>query len=159
MTRIHKVVLVTVLTVVGVWGCAKSPQPGASADRLKQLEARVAKLEADLRTVTADRDATRASLAGSETRVAELERQVRTWTAKAGAAEKERDELVAKLKLRAAEHGRSAEAEHREILREALSREPRRRSFKELAARVRAMTAGRRQTPSEILLREGRDER
>jgi plasmid stability protein len=69
------------------------------------------------------------------------------------------EELVAKLKLRAAEHGRSTEAEHREILREALSQEPRRRSFRELAARVRATTAGRQQTPSEILLREGRDER
>ncbi len=69
------------------------------------------------------------------------------------------EELVAKLKLRAARHGRLAEAEHREILREALSEEPGRQSFKEMAARVRAMTAGRRHTPSEILLREGRDER
>jgi len=69
------------------------------------------------------------------------------------------EELVAKLKLRAAEHGRSTEAEHREILREVLNQEPRRRSFRELAARVRAMTAGRQHTPSEILLREGREER
>ena len=55
------------------------------------------------------------------------------------------DGLVVRLKLRAAEHGRSAEAEHREILREALATEPR-RSFKELAAKVRAMTAGRPHT-------------
>jgi plasmid stability protein len=48
------------------------------------------------------------------------------------------EELVAKLKLRPAEYGRSADAEHREILREVLSQEPRRRSFRELAARVRA---------------------
>jgi plasmid stability protein len=68
------------------------------------------------------------------------------------------DELVARLKQRAAEHGRSAEAEHREILRQALEEEPR-RSFKELAAQVRAMTAGRHHTPAEILLHEGRDER
>jgi antitoxin FitA len=67
-------------------------------------------------------------------------------------------ELVARLKLHAAEHGRSAEAEHREILRQALAEEPR-RSFKELAAKVRSMTAGRTHTPSEMLLREGRDER
>jgi antitoxin FitA len=33
--------------------------------------------------------------------------------------------LVEALKLRAAEHGRSAEAEHREILREALTKGPR----------------------------------
>jgi plasmid stability protein len=68
------------------------------------------------------------------------------------------DALVAKLKQRAAEHGRSAEAEHREILREALIGEPR-RSFWELAEEVRAMTAGRHHTPSEVLLRESRDER
>ena len=67
-------------------------------------------------------------------------------------------ELVLRLKLRAAEHGRSAEAEHREILRQALAAEPR-RSFKELSAKVRSMTAGRTHTPSEALLREGRDER
>lgn len=34
------------------------------------------------------------------------------------------DEVVDKLKLRAAQHGRSAEAEHREILREALLGRP-----------------------------------
>jgi antitoxin FitA len=68
------------------------------------------------------------------------------------------EELVTRLKLRAAEHGRSAEAEHREILRQALAVEPR-RSFKELAAKVRSMTAGRAHTPAEVLLREGRDER
>ena len=68
------------------------------------------------------------------------------------------DELVLRLKQRAAEHGRSAEAEHREILREALI-EQRGRSFWERAAEVRAMIGDRRQTPSEILQREGRDER
>jgi plasmid stability protein len=68
------------------------------------------------------------------------------------------DELVVRLKRRAAEHGRSAEAEHREILRLALQEEPR-RSFWELAAQARAMTASRVHTPSEVLQREGRDER
>lgn len=68
------------------------------------------------------------------------------------------DDLIAKLKIRAARHGRSAEAEHREILRQALEAdvEP---SFDELAAELRRLTASRRQTPSETLLREGRDER
>jgi plasmid stability protein len=58
-----------------------------------------------------------------------------------------------------AENDSSDEAEHREILREALSEESQRQLFKEMAACVRAATAGRRHTPSEILLREGRDER
>jgi antitoxin FitA len=34
------------------------------------------------------------------------------------------DEIIRRLKLRAAEHGRSAEAEHREILKQALLAEP-----------------------------------
>lgn len=66
--------------------------------------------------------------------------------------------LVAKLKRRAARHGRSAEAEHREILRQALSAEVE-ADFDVLAAELRALTARRRQTPSEVLQREGRDER
>lgn len=41
--------------------------------------------------------------------------------------------VVQALKEAAAQHGRSAEAEHREILRAALSR-PARRSFKEVLA-------------------------
>jgi len=40
-------------------------------------------------------------------------------------------EIVHELKLRAARHGRSAEAEHREILRQALLPKPR-RSLKDL---------------------------
>ncbi len=68
------------------------------------------------------------------------------------------EELVARLKRRAARHGRSTEAEHREILREALSAEPE-PSFDDLAAQLRRLTADRAQTPSEVLLREGRDER
>jgi plasmid stability protein len=68
------------------------------------------------------------------------------------------DELVARLKRRAARHGRSTEAEHREILRQALAAEieP---SFDKLAAELRKLTKRRKQTPSEVLLREGRDDR
>jgi len=68
------------------------------------------------------------------------------------------DDLIAKLKRRAARHGRSAEAEHREILRLALESEVE-PSFDKLAADLRRLTKGRKQTPSEALLREGRDER
>jgi plasmid stability protein len=68
------------------------------------------------------------------------------------------DDLLGRLKRRAARHGRSAEAEVRTILRQALSSEleP---NFDELAAAVRALTAGRSHTPAEVLLRESRDER
>ena len=68
------------------------------------------------------------------------------------------DELVVRLKRRAARHGRSTEAEHREILRRALSAEVE-PSFAELASELRGLTGHRPQTPSEMLQREGRDER
>lgn len=68
------------------------------------------------------------------------------------------DELITRLKSRAARHGRSAVAEHREILRRALAAEvdP---SFADLAAPMRTMTRGRAHIPSEVLQREGRDDR
>jgi plasmid stability protein len=68
------------------------------------------------------------------------------------------DHLIARLKRHAARHGRSTEAEHREILRQALSGdvEP---SFDTLAADLRKLTKRRKQTPSEVLLREGREQR
>ncbi|HEY8873562.1 MAG TPA: hypothetical protein VIM52_11065 [Stellaceae bacterium] len=68
------------------------------------------------------------------------------------------DDLVARLKRRAARRGHSAEAEVREILRQALSAEPE-LSFDDLAAEMRVLTKGRRHTPAEQLQREGRDER
>lgn len=67
-------------------------------------------------------------------------------------------DLVVKLKTRAAENGRSVEAEHRAILRQALA-DVRDLTFEELAARVRAGTAGRWHTPAEQIVREGRDDR
>ena len=68
------------------------------------------------------------------------------------------DDLVARLKRRAVRHGRSAEAEHREILRQALSGDNT-VSFDELAAQMRKLLEGRHHTPSELLIREDRDSR
>jgi plasmid stability protein len=68
------------------------------------------------------------------------------------------DDILARLKRRAARHGRSAEAEARDILAQALSTEAE-QGFDDLAAELRALTAGRRHTPAEDLLRESRAER
>ena len=68
------------------------------------------------------------------------------------------DDLIARLKRRAARHGRSTEAEHREILRQVLANEEE-ATFEKLAADLRRLTKRRKQTPSEVLLREGRAER
>src|SRR5262249_29734778 len=68
------------------------------------------------------------------------------------------DDLIARLKRRAARRGHSAEAEVRDILRQALSAEAE-PSFDDLAAELRALTAGRHPTTAEQMQRDGRDER
>lgn len=68
------------------------------------------------------------------------------------------DELKERLRQSAARNQRSMNAELREIVRSALMR-PRnasRAELKNLAADIRALSAGRKQTPSETLLRRSR---
>jgi plasmid stability protein len=60
------------------------------------------------------------------------------------------DELAALLKQRAAAHGRSAEAEHREILRLALTDGSPEMPFGVLRGKI-SMTADFDQTPAEIV--------
>lgn len=73
------------------------------------------------------------------------------------------DDLVRALRVRAAERGRSAEAEHREILREALTGgggdAAARAAAAERLAEFRRRTAGRGSAPATELLRESRDSR
>jgi len=69
------------------------------------------------------------------------------------------DQLKERLRQRAARNSRSMSEELREIVREALTGQDRRAEFKKLAAEVRALSAAKPQTPSEILIRESRDER
>jgi antitoxin FitA len=69
------------------------------------------------------------------------------------------DDVVARLKERAARNGRSAEAEHRAILQTALPHDEDDAIFDELSTKLRERLKGRTFTPSEVLLRESRDER
>jgi antitoxin FitA len=66
-------------------------------------------------------------------------------------------DVVDALKRRATENGRSAEAEHRLILEQALR--PGRADFWERAAAHREALKGRQFTPSEELIRQDRDAR
>ena len=65
------------------------------------------------------------------------------------------EDLVARLKQRAARAGRSAEAEHRLILEQALR--PGKPSFAERARRHREALCGRVHSDSTDLIREDRD--
>ena len=69
------------------------------------------------------------------------------------------DDLVKRLRVRAAEHGRSAEAEHREILRAVLTGSERQAEREQAASRLaefRCRTAGRGSLLSADLLEESR---
>ena len=69
------------------------------------------------------------------------------------------DHVVQRLKRRAAANNRSLESEARHILSTAAEDEMamKRKSFQELAVKLRRGTKGRVQTPSEILIREDRE--
>ena len=71
------------------------------------------------------------------------------------------DDIVRRLRIRAAEHGRSAEAEHREILRTVLSEDEReaRQKVAERLAEFRRRTGGGGSESAVELLRETRESR
>ena len=73
------------------------------------------------------------------------------------------EDVVRRLRIRAAEHGRSAEAEHREILRLVLAADDDRQTERLEAAKrlaeFRRRTAGRGTSSAAALLAESRDER
>lgn len=72
------------------------------------------------------------------------------------------EELVRRLRIQAAEHGRSAEAEHRDILRAALlgtELAPTRQQAAERLAEFRRRTAGRGMATSAELLDASRAQR
>lgn len=70
------------------------------------------------------------------------------------------EDVVRRLRIRAAEHGRSAEAEHREILRLALvtddAEQVGRQEAAQRLAEFRRRTAGRGSSPTATLLQEAR---
>jgi plasmid stability protein len=72
------------------------------------------------------------------------------------------EDVVRRLRIRAAEHGRSAEAEHRDILQTVLvgqERPPTRQQAAERLAEFRRRTAGRGAPAAAELLEQSRAER
>ena len=70
------------------------------------------------------------------------------------------DDVFHKLKQRAAANDRSLEGEVRHILARAVEDDDmtaKREAFMELAESLRGITSGKPQTPSEVLVREGRN--
>lgn len=92
MNRATRAAAVLIVSLLGLWGCAQGPSATAQAERIKALETKTARLEADFRTAAAARDQLRQQLVESQDQVQKLQVVV-----------KERDELTVQVKLRTGE--------------------------------------------------------
>ena len=90
MSQAQKALSVLVVACLGLWGCARGAANGhASAERIRALENKIAKLEDDFRSVVANRDQLRKQLATAEQEQTRLGQEVE----KLQAAVRERDDL------------------------------------------------------------------
>jgi chromosome segregation ATPase len=100
MNQAGKAMVVFAIAAMGLWGCAQGPAAGgASAERLRALEAKVTKLEEDFRGAVAARDQLRKKLTTAEEEKSQLAKQVDQLVLVA----KERDELKVQLTARTTE--------------------------------------------------------
>ena len=100
MTCTKKALVVMMLTtLLGLWGCAQSSSPGTGSARLRELEAKTARLEDDYKTAVSARDQARRKVSGLEEQRAQLVLEVEQLQR----VVKERDELKSLIAQRTAE--------------------------------------------------------
>ena len=102
MTRSHKVLGFILVALLGIYGCARAPLPGAGGDRTT-LEAKIQRLEEDFRAAAAARDSFRQKLLAAEEKVGQAQRQVDQANAAAAHERQDRDAARAELKVRTTE--------------------------------------------------------
>jgi len=88
MSRAHKALAILVVSTLGLWGCAKGPG-SSSSERIKALEAKVSRLEGDVKLGETAREQLRKKLATAEDQLNKLQ--------------KEREELEKTLTVRTTE--------------------------------------------------------
>jgi len=109
MTRSHKVLGFLLVALVGLYGCAKGPDPTPAATVTAEaksnpvLDAKLRRAEDDLKAATAARDALREKLAAAEGRQARLQKQLDEASEAAGAVAQEREALRAEVRARTSE--------------------------------------------------------
>jgi len=102
MTRYHKALGMFLVTVFGLWGCARGPVSGtgtAGNDKTKTLETKLARAEDDLRTTANSRDEARRKIQEAEETMTLLHQEIDRLHLVA----RERDELKGDLKSRTVE--------------------------------------------------------
>ncbi len=110
MTRSHKIVGFLVVSLAGVWGCAKVPTGNAGSEKNPSLEAKAQRLEEDFRAAAAARDqfrqkllAAEEKLASAETRATQSQSQLEESRTALATTTTERDSLKSDLKARTTE--------------------------------------------------------
>jgi septal ring factor EnvC (AmiA/AmiB activator) len=76
MSRWSKVLVVAIVSVLGIWGCAKGPGQQATTERTRVLEQKIAKLEQDFTTATVAREELQQRLTTVEVQRTRLEKEV-----------------------------------------------------------------------------------
>lgn len=76
MSSVTKAVIVACVATLGLIGCARGPASLATAERVKALESKMAKVEEDFRSAAAARDNFRQRLAAVEDQRVKLEKEV-----------------------------------------------------------------------------------
>jgi chromosome segregation ATPase len=95
MARANKALVVLVVAVLGLWGCAQRPAP-VGLERLKSLEAKISKLEDDYKAAASARDQARKKLADAEEQRTKLQQDLEQQA-------KEREDLKGQVTARTAE--------------------------------------------------------
>jgi chromosome segregation ATPase len=115
MTRYHQALGVFLLSLLGLWGCARgsSSSSANSNDRIKALEAKTVKLEDDLKSTVVDNQQLRKKLGDCQ----DLQAHLRKEIDRLHLVVKERDELKVQLKTRTSERDQ-LQAKYEGFLRE-----------------------------------------
>ena len=66
MSQFQKAMLVLLVVMVGIWGCAQGRSGSSSADKIKALESKVNRLEEDFRAAATARDQFRSKVTEAE---------------------------------------------------------------------------------------------
>jgi chromosome segregation ATPase len=101
MSRSHKALTIIVVATLGLWGCAqgKGRSNASHEERIKSLEAKVARLEGECHSLTVERDR-------AQKKVAELDRErerLLREVDRLAAVVRERDDLKVLVATRTAE--------------------------------------------------------
>jgi len=106
MSRAHKTLIIMLVALLGLWGCAEGNLPQQNTvmmERVKTLEGKISKLEEECKALTAARDQVRKKLAESEEQRIKHNQQAEQQQQQFAAVARERDEFRQQLSARTTE--------------------------------------------------------